>query len=146
MFEKQGNSLELSLNSAEKRALYEALSGLYRLRKDTAEVFTSRNQVFVQVDGALRSLYGFLRDDPSTVRLLNNSDTFSLMKKLLKLLTQGRTHEELNELLSELEDASLNRLSTGITLERRECAVRRMTIRTTTRNNSGRVSCWKKYP
>lgn len=122
---RQGDSLELSLNSAETRALYEALGELYQLRKDIGGI-PAGIRSFVQVDGALKSLYGFLRDDPSAARLLSNSDTFSLVKELLKLLTQGRTHEELNKLLSELEDASLNRLSTGITLERLERAVGEM--------------------
>ncbi len=122
---KQGDYLSLTLHSAELHKLFEALQSLYKLHDDIGSVPMGLNS-YVKVDNALKTVINLLKNDPSSSRLLSNPDTLQLVRELLKLIAQGRTHQELHEVLANLEDENLNTIAAGITLESLSRAVKDM--------------------
>jgi hypothetical protein len=118
---RNGDSLELSLNTGETRALYIGLRNLYKLDSDMDGI-PGGIVSYVQVDNACRTLIGLLRDDPSAARMIGETDTFELVKELLKLLTQGVSRADLDEALASLEDGNLQHLSSSLSLEALERA------------------------
>lgn len=120
-----GDAMVMSLNTSETRELYLGLQKLYQIYEDMGGVQGGTTS-FVQVDNTVRALLGMLRNDASAARLLGNSETFELAKELIKLLTQGISHDELAGVLGSLEDGSIHGLSDGIGLEMLERAAREM--------------------
>lgn len=113
---RKGDTLEIELKSGEIRRLYEGLGMLYKLAGDS-EGIPSGATTYVEVDSAARSLLALLRENPSAARMLANNDTFDLVKELVRLLTQGTSHERLSEMLAGLESDNLSTLSSGLNLE-----------------------------
>lgn len=113
---RKGGTLEIDLKSGEIRRLYEGLAKMYKLAGDM-EGIPSGAATYVEVDSAARSLLGMLRENPSAARMLADSDTFDLVKELVRLLTQGTSHEQLSDILNALESDNLKTLSTGLNLE-----------------------------
>ena len=113
---RKGDTLEIDLKSGEIRRLYEGLTKMYKLAGDM-EGIPSGAATYVEVDSAARSLLGMLRENPSAARMLADSDTFELVKELIRLLTQGTSHERLSDILNALESDNLKTLSTGLNLE-----------------------------
>jgi hypothetical protein len=122
---RKGDSIELVLRSEETRRLYDSLTELYRLAGGI-EKLPSGTATYVQVEGAAKHLLELLRMNPSAARMIADRDTFDLVKELVKLLTQGTSHEELGRVLSELEQGNLNNLSTRLNLETLNRAAREM--------------------
>lgn len=113
---RMGDSLEIELRSDETRRLYEGLTELYRLAGNMDEL-PSGVATYVEVDSAAKSLLTMLRSDPSAARMLADQETFDLVRELIKLLTQGTSHDELGRILSELETKDLGALTSGLSLE-----------------------------
>lgn len=113
---RKGDTLEIELKSGEIRRFYEGLSRMYKLAGDLKGI-PSGSATYVEVDSAARSLLTLLRKNPSAARMLADSDTFDLVKELIRLLTQGTSHEQLSEILASLESDNLSTLSTGLNLE-----------------------------
>lgn len=113
---RKGDTLEIELKSGEIRRLYEGLRKMYRLAGDVGGI-PSGAATYVEVDSAARSLLGLLRESPSAARMLANKDTFDLVRELVRLLTQGTSHEQLSEILNGLESDNLASLSAGLSLE-----------------------------
>lgn len=112
-----GSGLKLTLGSSETKALYEGLSKLY-MCADGMDGIPYGAAQYVAVDNAARSLLYLLRANPSAAHMIADRDTFDLVKELLKLLAQGTSKEELDAVLSGLEDDSLQSLSASLSVER----------------------------
>lgn len=112
----KGDTLEIELKSGEIRKLYEGLAKMYKLAGDLGGI-PSGAATYVEVDSTAHSLLTLLRDNPSAARMLADRDTFDLVKELVRLLTQGTSHEQLSEILGNLKKDNLTALSTGLNLE-----------------------------
>ena len=112
----KGDAMEIELSSGEIRKLYEGLGRMYKFAGDI-EGIPSGASTYIEVDSSARSLLAMLRENPSAARMLANGDTFELVKELVRLLTQGTSHEQLSEILNSLESDNLNALSAGLNLE-----------------------------
>lgn len=119
---RTGDYLKLYLDASEMRGLYVALDRLYRLSKDMGSIPSWRTS-YVEVDSASLALLNLLKSDASAARMLQDETNFELVKELLKLLTQGKSRQELSQVLSSLEMGSLHQLSTGLSLELFERAI-----------------------
>lgn len=119
---KTGDFLKLSLSTSETRELYTTLEKLYRL-SGNMEGIPTWNTSYVEVNRASLALLDLLRTDASAARMLQDETNFALVKELLKLLTQGKSREELSHVLSNLEVDNLHQLSTGLSLELFERAI-----------------------
>ena len=119
---KTGDYLKLSLSTSETRALFNALSKLYRL-SGAMDGIPSWDTSYVEVNNASMALLNLLQKDASTARMLQEDTNFELVKELLKLLTQGKSREELSRVLSNLEVDNLHQLSASLSLELFERAI-----------------------
>ncbi|PWM32585.1 MAG: hypothetical protein DBX94_05845 [Coriobacteriia bacterium] len=113
----KGDALELALNTGETRNLYDALAKLYGVAEGMDGVPFGAS-TYVKVDNAARTLLRLLQPDPSAAHMIADRETFDLVRELLKLLTQGTSRDKLKDVLSELEDGSLQSFSTALNLER----------------------------
>lgn len=113
----KGDALELTLDTSETRNLYDTLAKLYGVAESMDGV-PFGSTTYVQVDNAARTLLSLLQSDPSATHMLAERETFALVRELLKLLTQGTSRSELKNVLSQLEDGSLQSFSTALNLER----------------------------
>ena len=119
---KTGDYLKLSLSTSETRALFNALSKLYRL-SGAMDGIPSWDTSYVEVNNASMALLNLLKKDASAARMLQEDTNFELVKELLKLLTQGKSREELSRVLSNLEVDNLHQLSASLSLELFERAI-----------------------
>lgn len=120
---RKGDSLELTLRTGEARNLYEGLRKLYQLHETIGGISYGRT-TYVELDNASRSLLQLLRKDPSAARMISTDETFALIKELLRLLTTGTTHTELQAILGEMEDGNLQQLASGLNLEQMKRAAK----------------------
>lgn len=114
---RKGDALKLTLSSSETKALYDGLSKLYRAA-DGMEGIPYGTSTYVAVDRTARTLLELLRNDPSTARMIADEDMLSLVRELLKLLTQGASKDDLREVLVGLEDNNLQTLNSSFSAER----------------------------
>ena len=114
---RKGDALKLVLNSSETKALYDGLSKLYRAA-DGMEGIPYGTSTYVAVDRTAKTLLELLKEDPSTVRMIADEDMLSLVRELLRLLTQGASKDDLREVLVGMEDNSLQSLSSSFSVER----------------------------
>lgn len=77
---------------------------------------------FVQADSALRRLIEKLRQDSMAIRTLQSSETFDLVRELLRVITQGTSPDELRGIFSKLEEGNLQNLNAGLSLAQLEQA------------------------
>ena len=112
---RNGDALMLRLSTSETRALYLGLQKLYELG-DSIDHMPYGLASYVKVDEAARTLLELLRIDPSAARMIGDDDTFDLVKELLRLLTQGSTHEELQRVLSGLDQSNIQELASGLSM------------------------------
>lgn len=120
-----GDSLELSLNTSETRALYCGLRERYDLA-ETMGAIPYGSTEFVQVDNALKQLISLLRRDPMAVRMMQGTEIFNLVQELLRVVTRGTTPEELCGVFSKLEEGNLQNLNAGLSLIQLEQAKQEM--------------------
>lgn len=143
---KTGDYLKLSLSTSETRELYTALGKLYRQSEDMGGI-PSWNTSYVEVNSASLALLNLLRTDASAARMLQEETNFELVKELLKLLTQGKSHEDLARVLSNLEVDNLQQLSAGLNLELFERAIEDIeTNFSDTREEYWQAQILEKYP
>lgn len=116
---KKGDALVLELNSEEIRTLYLELQKRYAVYESMGGI-PYGGATYVQVDNACRTLLNLLRSDPTSARMIRDADTFELVKELVKLLTQGTSHDELHDVLAGLETGNLQELSLGLRLTQLE--------------------------
>lgn len=137
---KKGDALKLALSSSETKALYDGLSKLYRAA-DGMEGIPYGTSTYVAVDRTARTLLELLKKDPSTVRMIADEDMLSLVRELLRLLTQGAPKDDLREVLIGLEDNSLQSLSSSFSAER----LKRVREEFTANIDNGKESYWQAF-
>lgn len=113
---KTGDTLELSLSTSETRKLFLGLQTLYGVYDDIGGI-PYGSETYVPLDSAARQLLQLLKSDPSSARMIGQKDNFALVKELLKLLTQGVSHEDFRKAFADLETGSLQSLSDGLRAE-----------------------------
>lgn len=136
----KGDALELTLDTGETRNLYDALTMLYGVADDM-DGMPYGATTYVQVDSAARTLLRLLQSDPSATHMIAEQETFDLVRELLKLLTQGTSRDELKDVLSELEDGSLQSFSTALNLER----LQRVAAKFERSLGNGTESDWQRF-
>ena len=114
---KASDTLRLSLDSSETRALYDALANLYQVA-DVMDGIPSGTAQYIAVDNAARTLLDMLRSNPSAAHMIGDKDTFALVQELLRLLSSGMDRDELHKVLVDLEDVNLQSLSVSMNAER----------------------------
>lgn len=118
----KGESLELSLNSSETKALYLALHKLYALA-GSLNYMPYGSSSYIEVNETVHGLLSMIKQNPSVARMLvADPESFELVEELFRLLTQGTTHSELQRILGELNDSNLQELSSGISLQQLKSA------------------------
>lgn len=137
---RKGDALKLALSSSETKALYDGLSKLYRAA-DGMDGIPYGTATYVAVDRTARTLLDLLRKDPSTARMIADEDMLSLVRELLKLLTQGVSKDDLREVLVGLEDNSLQTLSSSFSAER----LKRVREEFAANINNGKESYWQAF-
>ena len=137
---KKGDALKLALNSSETKALYDGLSKLYRAADGMGGI-PYGTSTYVAVDRTARTLLELLRKDPSTVRMIADEDMLSLVRELLRLLTQGASKDNLREVLVGLEDNSLQSLSSSFSAER----LKRVREEFAVNINNGKENYWQSF-
>lgn len=137
---RKGDALKLALNSSETKALHDGLSKLYRTA-DGMEGIPYGTATYVAVDRTARTLLELLRKDPSAVRMIADEDMLSLVRELLRLLTQGASKDDLREVLVGLEDNSLQSLSSSFSAER----LKRVREEFAANINNGIESYWQAF-
>ena len=137
---KKGDALKLTLNSSETKALYDGLSKLYHAAGGM-EGIPYGTSTYVAVDRTAKTLLELLKEDPSTVRMIADEDMLSLVRELLRLLTQGASKDDLREVLVGLEDNSLQSLSSSFSAER----LKRVREEFAANINNGKEHYWQAF-
>lgn len=137
---RKGDALKLALSSRETKALYDGLSKLYRAA-DGMDGIPYGASTYVAVDRTARTLLELLKKDPSTVRMIADEDMLSLVRELLRLLTQGASKDDLREVLVGLEDNSLQSLSSSFSAER----LKRVREEFASNINNGKENYWQAF-
>lgn len=137
---RKGDALKLALSSRETKALYDGLSKLYRAANGMGGI-PYGTSTYVAVDRTARTLFELLRKDPTTVRMIADEDMLSLVRELLRLLTQGASKDDLREVLVGLEDSSLQSLSSSFSAER----LKRVRDEFAANINNGKESYWQAF-
>ena len=137
---RKGDALKLALSSRETKALYDGLSKLY-CAADGMGGIPYGTLTYVAVDRTVRTLLELLKKDPSTVRMIADEDMLSLVRELLRLLTQGASKDDLREVLIGLEDNSLQSLSSSFSAER----LKRVREEFAANINNGKESYWQSF-
>ena len=117
---KAGDWLDLHLSTTDTLALMQSLKKLYDLY--AAIGIPSTYTTYVEADVNTASAINLLRRDPSALRMLSQEENYEIIRDVLRLLTQSQSREALQVMLSELEEESIERLSTTLNMEQLERA------------------------
>ncbi|MCL1876063.1 MAG: DUF4263 domain-containing protein [Synergistaceae bacterium] len=119
---KDGEVIEISLNTSETYKLFEGLKDLFDLHKEIGTTPLG-SSTFARVDNSFQQLLAFISNDSSAASMLGQSENLELFKKLLQRITQTDFLESLKNGLKELNEANISSLSEAANITKLERAL-----------------------
>lgn len=112
---KSGDSLELSLDTSETKALFQGLQKMYEVFADIGGI-PHGSETYVPLDNAAKQLLDILKDDRATLQSINQDDCIGLIKELINLLAQGIDHVDIHHAFEDLELRSIQNIAEGVSI------------------------------
>lgn len=112
---KSGDSLELSLDTSETKALFQGLQKMYEVFADIGGI-PYGSETYVPLDNIAKQLLDMLKDNRASLQSIDQNDCIGLIKELLNLLAQGVDHTDIHHAFEDLELRSIQSIADGVSI------------------------------
>lgn len=119
---RSGDYLSLTVDTSQTHALFEGLKSLYQLYEEMGGI-PYGDAGFVRVDNEYRQFSRFVQDNPAAAQMIARPENVGLVKTLLRLITQAESIDSLRQSLAQLEEGSIQRLTSSLSLSQIDSAI-----------------------
>ena len=114
---KVGDWMEVQFDTSETYKLYKGLQHLYELYEGIGRI-PYGTTTYTRIDSAFREFLSIIQNEPSEAIMIGEKENYNLIKILLQIISKTNSLDYLRKNLSELENESIQHLSSSLNFER----------------------------
>lgn len=114
---KVGDWMEFQFDTSETYKLYKGLQHLYELYEEIGRI-PYGTATYTRIDSAFRKFLSIIQNEPSEAIMIGEKENYNLIKILLQLISKTNSLDYLRKNLSELQNESIQHLSSSLNFER----------------------------
>ena len=114
---KVGDWMEVQFDTSETYKLYKGLQHLYELYEGIGRI-PYGTTTYTRIDSAFREFLSIIQNEPSEAIMIGEKENYNLIKILLQIISKTNSLDYLRKNLSELQNESIQHLSSSLNFER----------------------------
>lgn len=114
---KVGDWMEFQFDTSETYKLYKGLQHLYELYEEIGRI-PYGTATYTRIDSVFREFLSIIQNEPSEAIMIGEKENYNLIKILLQLINKTNSLDYLRKNLSELQNESIQHLSSSLNFER----------------------------
>lgn len=114
---KVGDWMEVQFDTSETYKLYKGLQHLYELYEEIGRI-PYGTATYTRIDSAFREFLSIIQNEPSEAIMIGEKENYNLIKILLQIISKTNSLDYLRKNLSELQNESIQHLSSSLNFER----------------------------
>ena len=109
--------MEVQFDTSETYKLYKGLQHLYELYEEIGRI-PYGTATYTRIDSAFREFLSIIQNEPSEAIMIGEKENYNLIKILLQIISKTNSLDYLRKNLSELQNESIQHLSSSLNFER----------------------------